>query len=117
MVVDFNDFFAYNFPPHDNLPDHVPRPIIDDSEAVRLMIVKLHVVKIEPPGPEDGQSQPVVHFEGISRSLDQSLDDNADSDILGDSIKVTPALHLFPFWQMCHSPRDVNPDKLTVLVR
>ncbi|CAN8102141.1 unnamed protein product [Discula destructiva] len=81
--LDFNDFFAYNFPQHDNLPDHLPRPIIDEIEALRLIIVKLHVTKVEPPGPEDGQSRPVVHFEGISRSLDSSLDDNANSDIRG----------------------------------
>ncbi|KAJ4418902.1 hypothetical protein N0V82_005251 [Gnomoniopsis sp. IMI 355080] len=84
--LDFNDFFAYNFPPHDTLPDHLPRPIIDDTEAVRLIIVKIHVTKIEAPGPEDGD-RPVVHFEGISRSLDSSWDDNANSDIRGISMK------------------------------
>lgn len=90
LFLDFNDFFAYNFPLHDNLPDSLPRPIIDDTEAIRLIIVKLHVTKIEPPGPEDGQGRPVVHFEGISRSLDSSLDDNANSDIRGITMKGTP---------------------------
>lgn len=51
--------------------------------------MKIHVTKIEPPGPEDGQSLPVVHFEGISRSLDSSWDDNANSDLRGTTIKGT----------------------------
>lgn len=85
--LDYNDFFAYNFPPHDNLPPNLPRPILDEVEATRLIIMKVHVTKIEPPGPQDGQSLPVVHFEGISRSLDSSWDDNANSDLRGIIIK------------------------------
>lgn len=81
--LDYNDFFTYNFPPHDNLPAHLPRPIIDETEATRLIIMKIHVTKIEAPGPEDGQALPVVHFEGLSRSLDSSWDDNANSDLRG----------------------------------
>lgn len=74
------------------MPDNLPRPIIDETEALRLIIVKLHVTKIEAPGPEDGQSRPVVHFAGISRSLDSSLDDNANSDIRGISTPVVVVL-------------------------
>ncbi|ROW09504.1 hypothetical protein VMCG_02642 [Cytospora schulzeri] len=86
--LDYNDFFAYNFPPHDHLPDHLPRPALDEGEATRLIIMKIHVTKIEPPGPEDGQSLPVVYFEGFSRSLDSSWDENANSDLRG-SVRLT----------------------------
>lgn len=79
-----NDFFGYNFPPYDHLPDHLPRPALDEGEATRLIIMKVHVTKIEPPGPEDGQSLPVVYFEGFSRSLDSSWDENANSDLRGE---------------------------------
>lgn len=49
--------------------------------------MKIHVTEIEPPGPEDGQELPVVHFEGISRSLDSSWDNNANSDLRGIAVK------------------------------
>lgn len=88
--LDYNDFFAYNFPPHDDLPDHLPRHALDEVEATRLIVVKIRVTRIEPPGPEDGQSLPVVHFEGFSKSLDSSLDENANSGLTGEvSVKGT----------------------------
>lgn len=46
-------------------------------------MMRIQVTSIEPPGPEDGQELPVVHFRGVSRSLDDSFDDNANSDIRG----------------------------------
>lgn len=53
-------------------------------------MVKIRVTKIEPPGPEDGQALPVVHFEGFSKSLDSSLDENANSGLTGEvSVKGT----------------------------
>lgn len=79
-----SDFFRYNFPPYDHLPDHLPRPALEEGEATRLIIMKIHVTKIEPPGPEDGQSLPVVYFEGFSRSQDPSWDENANSDLRGE---------------------------------
>uniref|UniRef100_L2FU06 F-box domain-containing protein n=1 Tax=Colletotrichum fructicola (strain Nara gc5) TaxID=1213859 RepID=L2FU06_COLFN len=54
--IDYNDFFGYNFP----LDDQMPR---------------------ESPGEQDGKDLPVVHFEGISRSIDDSWDENANSDL------------------------------------
>jgi hypothetical protein len=45
--------------------------------------MRIHVTAIEPPGPEDGQDLPVVHFKGVSRSLDDSWDDNANSSLRG----------------------------------
>lgn len=84
--LDYNDFFNYNFPPHDSLPDNVPRPVIDEGEATRLILMKIHVTRIEAPGPEDGQELPVVHFEGFSRSLDGSWDENANSELRGVNV-------------------------------
>ncbi|KAG6366353.1 hypothetical protein INS49_000530 [Diaporthe citri] len=86
--LDYNDFFAYNFPPHDDLPNHLPRHALDEVEATRLIVVKIRVTRIEPPGPEDGQALPVVHFEGFSKSLDSSLDENANSGLTG-SVRLT----------------------------
>ena len=34
------------------------------------------MTRIEPPGPDDGQDLPVVHFVGVSRSLNDSWDDD-----------------------------------------
>ncbi|KAF3361321.1 Putative aspergillopepsin A-like aspartic endopeptidase [Verticillium dahliae VDG1] len=58
-----------------------PRAPLEVEEATRLIIVKIRVVGIEPPGEADGQALPVVRFEGTSRAVDDSWDDNADSDI------------------------------------
>lgn len=72
------------------MPDHLPRHALDEVEATRLIVVKIRVTRIEPPGPEDGQSLPVVHFEGFSKSLDSSLDENANSGLTGEvSVKGT----------------------------
>jgi hypothetical protein len=81
--LDYNDFFSYNFPIGDELPDNVPRQALDTSEATRLILMKIHVTGVEPPGPEDGQDGPVVSFRGFSRSLEGSWDENADSDLRG----------------------------------
>ncbi|KAL1861671.1 hypothetical protein VTK73DRAFT_6979 [Phialemonium thermophilum] len=91
--LDYSDFFAFNFPltersPHDVLPD-MPRPALEFEEATRLILMKLHVTKIEPPGEGDGKDLPVVHFKGVSRALDGSWDDNANSDIRG-TVRLTP---------------------------
>ncbi|KAH7035424.1 uncharacterized protein B0I36DRAFT_92437 [Microdochium trichocladiopsis] len=87
--LDYNDFFAYNFAqePHP-LPADVPRPAIDVGEATRLILMKIAVTEIEEPGPDDGQDMPVVHFRGISRSLDDTWDDNANSDLAG-TVRMT----------------------------
>ncbi len=85
--LDYNDFFAFNFPITDALPDNVPRPSLDIGEATRLILMKIHVSRIEPPGPEDGQALPVVHFKGTSRSLDG---ESANSDLRGDYICPHP---------------------------
>ncbi|KAM0277688.1 hypothetical protein ACHAQH_005631 [Verticillium albo-atrum] len=87
--IDYNDFFAYNFPAEaETLAPGEPRAPLEVEEATRLIIVKLRVVGIEAPGVADGQALPVVRFEGTSRALDDSWDDNADSDIRG-TVRLT----------------------------
>ncbi|KAF5694593.1 hypothetical protein FDENT_1027 [Fusarium denticulatum] len=76
------DFFAFNFgDPELLITSDAPRPPLDVGEATRLIMMKVNVTSIEEPGPEDGQELPVVHFRGVSRSLDDSFDDNANSNI------------------------------------
>ncbi|KAI0160416.1 hypothetical protein GGR57DRAFT_499824 [Xylariaceae sp. FL1272] len=87
--LDYTDFFSYNFASDTQLPLHVPRPAIDYGEATRLIFMSIFVTAVEPPGPEDGQDLPVVHFKGVSRSADRSFDDNADSDLRG-TVRLTP---------------------------
>lgn len=67
----------------DFIPDDAPRPALSVGEATRLIVMRIHVSSIEAPGPDDGKDLPVVHFEGVSRSLDETWDDNANSDIRG----------------------------------
>ncbi|KAM0325480.1 hypothetical protein ACHAQA_007467 [Verticillium albo-atrum] len=87
--IDYNDFFAYNFPAEpETLAPGDPRPALEVEEATRLIIMKIRVVGIEAPGEADGQALPVVRFEGSSRALDDSWDDNADSDIRG-TVRLT----------------------------
>jgi hypothetical protein len=81
--LDYTDFFAYNFAAEAQPPPHIPRPSINVGEATRLILMRIFVTSVEEPGPEDGQNLPVVHFKGVSRSLDQSFDENADSDLRG----------------------------------
>ncbi|KAI0008577.1 hypothetical protein F4779DRAFT_618455 [Xylariaceae sp. FL0662B] len=80
--LDYTDFFAYNFT-SDPPPPGAPRHAIDIGEATRLILMKVRVTNIEPPGPYDGQALPIVHFKGTSSSLDDSLDENANSDLRG----------------------------------
>ncbi|KAG7131422.1 hypothetical protein HYQ45_010008 [Verticillium longisporum] len=88
--IDYNDFFAYNFPaePETALASGEPRAPLEVEEATRLIIVKIRVVGVEPPGEADGQALPVVRFEGTSRAVDDSGDNNADSDIRG-TVRLT----------------------------
>ncbi|OAQ97015.1 hypothetical protein LLEC1_08108, partial [Akanthomyces lecanii] len=86
--LDYNDFFNYNFPMGDPFPTNLPRPGISVGEATRLIILKLRVTHIEPPGPDDGQELPVVHFTGDSRLLDDGWDANASSELKG-TVRLT----------------------------
>ena len=81
--LDYSDFFNYNFPPGSDVPVDYPRPALNVGEATRLIIMRNYVTAVERPGPDDGQALPVVHFRGVSRSLDDSWDNNANSDLRG----------------------------------
>lgn len=81
--LDYNDFFAYNFPMGDLIPEDAPRPALNVGEATRMIVMRIHVTSIEAPGPDDGQALPVVHFRGVSRAMDDTWDDNAASELRG----------------------------------
>ncbi|KAK3944895.1 hypothetical protein QBC46DRAFT_350253 [Diplogelasinospora grovesii] len=86
--LDYNDFFRYNFPVSDDLPANVPRPALDVGEATRLILMKIHVTKIEEDDKRGG-GPVTTHFKGFSRSLDGSWDENANSDLRG-MCRMTP---------------------------
>lgn len=86
--LDYNDFFSYNFPAEDLIGRDTPRPALDVGEATRILQMNLKIHKIEPPGPDDGQDLPVVHFKGITRSLDDSFDGNGNSQMRG-TVRLT----------------------------
>ena len=48
-----------------------------------MIKLNLHVTDIQPPGEKDGKDYPVVSFKGISWSLHNSWDPNANSEIRG----------------------------------
>jgi hypothetical protein len=83
--LDYNDLYAFNFEPDGRAetPPHVDREPITTREAFRLIRLQLHVTAVEPPGEDDGQDLPVVHFEGLSRSTFMAWDPNANSRIRG----------------------------------
>ncbi|KAL0944288.1 uncharacterized protein CTRU02_202175 [Colletotrichum truncatum] len=85
--IDYNDFWRFNDLDGADLhpvPREVARPPLDVGEATRVIIVKVHVTSVQPPGDDDGKDLPVVHFEGISRSIDDTWDANTSSDIRVD---------------------------------
>ncbi|KAF4126619.1 FBOX protein [Geosmithia morbida] len=86
--LDYSDFFHYNFSMGGLIPHNTPRQPLNVGEATRLIIMDLNVTSIEDPGPEDGQGLPIVHFEGESRSIHHSLDNNANSELRG-SVRLT----------------------------
>ncbi|KAL8771829.1 MAG: hypothetical protein Q9209_002767 [Squamulea sp. 1 TL-2023] len=86
--LDYRELFTFNFSEDQPLPGQ-PRPPIDTEEAIRFIIVKLQVTKIEKPGENDGQGLPVVHFKGSSNSALPPVDYNANSKIRG-SVRLTP---------------------------
>ena len=88
--VDYNDLFHFNFSAEQAYtPADQPRDPITTEEAIRHIMMRLHVTKVEAPGLSDNSSLPVVHFNGRSRSVDASWDPNANSKIRG-SVRLTP---------------------------
>ncbi|KAK6497034.1 hypothetical protein TWF481_002012 [Arthrobotrys musiformis] len=85
--LDYHDFYAFNF--GSLAPaDGGPRPPIDIREAIRFIKLGITVTKVEPPGPEDGQALPVVHFKGASRLMPAFSDPNANSELTG-TVRLT----------------------------
>ena len=89
--LDYTELYNFNFE-QDFPAANEPRPPLDTEEATRLITMRIQVTKIEPPGAEDGQGMPVVHFRGTSSSVRPSWDPNANSSIRGVQI---PLLLLF----------------------
>jgi hypothetical protein len=82
--VDYNDLHAFNFSNTAmKIPSNQPRDPINTEEAIRHILMRLQITKLEAPGPFDNQSMPVAHFTGKSRSIDLSWDPNASSMIRG----------------------------------
>ncbi|KAI0393832.1 hypothetical protein F5Y17DRAFT_430432 [Xylariaceae sp. FL0594] len=97
--LDYNDFYAHNYsvPPHtegalsyQQPPPHISRAALDDTEATRLILMRIYVTKVEAPGPGDGQGLPVVHFKGIARHLMNGINDHPVTDLRG-TVRLTPA--------------------------
>ena len=80
-MLDFTEFFAYNFA-FMQPPGHEPRPPLDTTEAIRIIIMEIRATKIEEPGKDDPKS-PIVHFKGVARSTHEFWDPNANSNIKG----------------------------------
>ncbi|KAF2260667.1 hypothetical protein CC78DRAFT_536252 [Lojkania enalia] len=80
--LDYNDLYSFNFSsPH--IPSDQPREPINTDEAIRYIMMRLQVTKVEPAGRFNNQKLPVVHFTGTCRSVDASWDPNANSKIKG----------------------------------
>lgn len=85
--LDYFEFFSFNFRTQRPLLDEDREPL-DAEEAIRLIIMKMTVDRIEPPGEGDNPAMPVVHFKGSSRAIQLgSMDPNANSDIIGWSTR------------------------------
>jgi hypothetical protein len=88
--LDYNDLYAFNFSPSAlKHPSDTPRDPLITDEAIRHIIMDLHVTSIVPASQFDNPALPVVHFAGRSRSVDVSWDPNANSNIRG-SVRLTP---------------------------
>ena len=80
--LDYTELFAYNFSTEAIARDH-PRPPLSTDEAIRMIVMHIKITKIEPPGPNDGQALPVVHFHGNSRPRYAHWDRNAIAHVRG----------------------------------
>lgn len=64
--LDYTELFAYNFTANPR-PRGEPYPPLNANGAIRIIVMCIEITKIEPPGPNDGQALPIVHFQGTSR--------------------------------------------------
>ena len=81
--LDYNELFGFNFlaprPPNDE-----PRHPLETEEAFRLIIMKLEITSIDPPGEDDGQELPRVGFKGLASAVRPAWDPNSVSKIHGN---------------------------------
>ncbi|KAH8839194.1 hypothetical protein MCOR27_005831 [Pyricularia oryzae] len=96
--LDYGDFFNFNF--HNGVVEHtgelvtndMPRPVVSVGEAARLMMMKIHVTKIEKLEGRDEDKGPdavVVHFAGFTELLHGFGSQNLSSTIKG-KVRFTP---------------------------
>ena len=85
VCLDYNDFFSFNFIVNATSSEQ-PRHPLEKEEAFHLIVMKLEITKIEPPGEEEGKGLPIVRFKGMSSAVRPSWDPNANSKIRGKRI-------------------------------
>lgn len=81
--LDYTELYDFNFGQGSDVHPDAPRRKLDSEEATRLITMRIQVTKITPPGEDEGQALPVVHFKGTSSSVRPSWDPNANSEIKG----------------------------------
>lgn len=82
--LDYNELYSFNFA--SSIPNDQPRHPLENEEAFRLIIMKLEITKIEPPGEDEGKGLPVVWFKGTSAAVRPPWDPNTVSKIKGNQI-------------------------------
>ncbi|PVI02811.1 hypothetical protein DM02DRAFT_612616 [Periconia macrospinosa] len=87
--LDYTDLYNLNFSTEALLlPLTEPRAPISTEEAIRHILMRLRVVRIEEPDEDSHPSYPVVYFQGTSYAVHASWDPNASSRIRG-SVRMT----------------------------
>jgi hypothetical protein len=82
--------YRYNFSADAmKVPSDQPRDALVAEEAIRHIIMDLHITDVTAPGPFDNPDLPIVHFTGKSKSVDAAWDPNANSGIKG-TVRLTP---------------------------
>ncbi|KAI4163210.1 MAG: hypothetical protein LQ342_003143 [Letrouitia transgressa] len=87
--LDFRDLWEFNFT---RAPTPLPnrhRPPIRTEEAIRFIIMNIHVIRLSPPGDKDGKALPVAHFQGTAKLVRPLGDGNDDSRLRG-MVRLTP---------------------------
>ena len=99
--LDYTELFAYNFT-SPSLPPGEPRPPLSTDEAIRMIVMHVHITRIEAARPDDckeigdtdrygnevrpgdrDERMPVVHFGGTSRPRYAYWDPNATANVKG----------------------------------
>jgi hypothetical protein len=70
------------------VPSDQPRDALVAEEAIRHILMDLHITDVTAPGQFDNPALPIVHFTGKSKSVDAAWDPNANSGIKG-TVRLT----------------------------